>query len=59
MGCGVSGDYLVQCAIDRAPVRLIDGRDARLLYARRGKAKVLLPSGAVLTVDAETLEVLP
>ena len=54
----MSGDYLVQCAIDRAPVRLIDGREARLIYARRNRAKVILPSDAVLTVDPETLEVL-
>lgn len=53
-------------AKNRVPVRLSDGRTARLLYLPGGhsarvsagaRARVLLPSGAVLSVDPASLEV--
>lgn len=53
---------VVTDAQQRALVRLPDGRTARLLSvpgARRAngaKARVQLPSGAVLSVDTEALE---
>lgn len=53
-------------AKNRRPVRLPDGRTARLIYLPGGasarvsvgaRARVLLPSGAVLSVDPLTLVV--
>lgn len=59
-------DPMHLAALDRAVVRLADGRTARLAYwpdrsARRrspgAKARVILPSGRWLSVDLESVSV--
>lgn len=56
---------VVTDAMQRAPVRLPDGRTARLLFVpgrtatRHGaRARVILPSGAVLAFPIDDLELL-
>lgn len=62
---GVMNDLTFKDAADRTPVRLPDGRTARLVYLRGGRrdkgrrgsqARVQLPSGAYLSVNPAELE---